>query len=450
MRELYQDRRFYLILAANLLSSVGSGITMIAVPWLLVSKGDGALLYGYATIIMTVINFVMAPFIGQWVDRMSRKKLLMIGEVVGFVLVLIFASLGFLGIEYGNWHYMILYGTGSFYYNLFYPGMFALNQEIFPKSAYKSLNGAMEIQGQLSSVIAGAFAAMLIGKMNLEWMLLFDSLTYISAFFLFWAIPYVPKSRNEKESDTFWMKLTEGARYMKERPSLFLFLLASFVPFIGVMVTNYLFPIYLVDILKVDGSIYGAQSMVYGIGAVIAGIIIPFAAKKFGSEKSIVVTVFLYTTGIILIIFTNLIPLYLILTALLAFGNAGTRVARNSYLMDSVPNQIVGRVDSLFRTIGLAIRIMLLTTFTYINATFEVRNSFYILATLLILSLIVVVFTQKFYSKIKTNNFKWNWAKLRAESKGKILPFDQPYFYALLLISHFGLGCILPLQPNGC
>jgi hypothetical protein len=52
MSSLYKDRRFYLILAANLLSSIGSGITMIAVPWLLVSKGDGATIFGYATIVM--------------------------------------------------------------------------------------------------------------------------------------------------------------------------------------------------------------------------------------------------------------------------------------------------------------------------------------------------------------------------------------------------------------
>jgi MFS family permease len=394
MKVLYKDRRFYLILAANLLSSIGSGITMIAIPWLLVSERDGATVFGYATIVMTLINFLMAPFIGQWVDRFPRKKLLMIGELVGFLMVLIFAVSGFIGFEYGIWHYMILYGTASFYYNLFYPGMFALNQEIFPKSAYKSLNGAMEIQGQLSSVIAGALAAMLIGKIKLEWMLLFDALTYLGALCLFWAIPYVQKTRELRKDNHFWIKLTEGYRYMINKPKLFLFLLASFVPFIGVMVTNYLFPVYLVEVLKVDGSTYGAQSVVYGVGAVLAGFVIPIIAKKFGNENSILVTTFLYTIGISLIIFTSAVPVYLVLISLLAFGNAGTRVARNSFLMDSVPNQIIGRVDSLFRTIGLGIRVLLLSVFTVINSKLEINYSFYILAGLLIFSWIVIIYTK--------------------------------------------------------
>lgn len=401
MSELYKDRRFYFILAANLLSSIGSGITMISVPWLLVSKGHGATIFGYATIVMTIINFIMSPFIGQWVDRFPRKNILMLGELVGFLMVLAFAINGFLGLEYSNWHYMILYGTGSFYYNLFYPGMFALNQEIFPKSAYKSLNGAMEIQGQLSSVIAGALAAMLMGKINLEWILLFDAFTYISALCFFWAIPYVPKNSIKDKSDGFWTKLTEGYRYMKLRPKLFLFLLASFMPFIGVMVTNYLFPVYLTDVLKVEGSTYGAQSMVYGIGAVLAGFLIPYLSNKLGNENSIIFTGFIYTISICLIILTKVIPIYLILIALLAFGNAGTRVARNSYLMDTVPNQIVGRVDSLFRTIGLAIRVLLLTVFTYINSEMDIHYSFYVLAGLLILSMLVIIITKNYSKKTK-------------------------------------------------
>jgi MFS family permease len=390
MTELYRDRRFYFIIAANLLSSIGSGITMVAIPWLLVSDGQGATIFGYVTIVMTIINFIMTPFIGQWVDRFPRKKLLMTGEIVGFLVILLFALLGLFGIDYTNWHYMILYGTGSFYYNLFYPGMFALNQEIFPKSAYKTLNGAMEIQGQLSSVIAGALAALMLGKVSLEWLLLFDAATYISAYLFFAAIPYTPKRNPMPNGDSFWIKLTEGYRFIEKQPKLFLFLLASFMPFIGVMVTNYLFPVYLTSVLKVDGSVYGAQSMVYGIGAVLAGLFIPLVSNKLGNMNSILLTTLIYTIGISFIIFTKVVPIYLFIIILLAFGNAGTRVARNSYMMDTVPNSIIGRVDSLFRTIGLGIRVILLSAFTMINALLNVQYSFYILSGLLILSVVIL------------------------------------------------------------
>jgi MFS family permease len=244
MQTLYRDRRFYFILAANILSSIGSGITMIAIPWLLVSEVDGGRLFGYITIFMTALNFVVAPLIGHIVDRYSRRNILIAGEVTGFLFVIAFAIYGLAGFDYQVWHYVVLFGTGSMYYNFFYPAIFAFNQEIFDKSTYRTLNGAMEIQGQLSSVIAGALAAMLMKTIDLEWLLLIDAATYISAFLLFICVPYLPGVENGS-NESFMLKLTEGYRFMAKKPALFCFLMASFMPFIGVMVTNYVFPVYL-------------------------------------------------------------------------------------------------------------------------------------------------------------------------------------------------------------
>lgn len=394
MNRLYRDRRFYFILFANILSSIGSGITMIAIPWLLVTEVDGGTTFGYITIFMTVFNFIITPSIGHLVDRYSRKRILMFGEAFGFLIVIAFVFVGALGLDYQVWHYIILYGTGSFYYNLFYPAIFAFNQEIFDQSVYKQLNGAMEIQGQISSVIAGAFAAMLISTVQLHFLLILDAITYLGAFLLFKMVPYSPKERSLTKG-SYLIKMTEGYKYMTNQPLLFWFLLASFMPFIGVMVTNYVFPVYLADILKADASVYGMQSMVYGIGAATAGVFIPFFAAKWGNRRSIVITVFIYTIGISSILLTKNIPFFLVLTVLLAFGNAGTRVARNSYMMDTVPNEIIGRVDSLFRAVGLALRVVLLMMFTGLTASSHISLSFLILTGIMTSALLIVYILEK-------------------------------------------------------
>lgn len=404
MNSLYRDRRFYLILFANVLSSIGSGITMIAIPWLLVTVIDGGTTFGYITIFMTIFNFILSPSIGHLVDRFSRKKILLFGEFFGFIIVMTFVLVGLLGKDYQVWHYIILYGTGSFYYNLFYPAIFAFNQEIFDKSVYKSLNGAMEIQGQVSSVIAGAAAAMLITSIQLHWLLLLDALTYIGAFMLFKAVPYTFKEKKTLKG-SYWRKMAEGYIYMRKSPILLSFLLASFMPFIGVMVTNYIFPVYLADVLKADASVYGMQNMVYGISAAVAGLVIPVFAAKWGNRRSVTVTVLIYTIGISLILFVKIIPLFFVLIVLLAFGNAGTRVARNSFMMEVVPNEIIGRVDSLFRTIGLGLRVILLTVFTQFTSSNNISLSFYLLTALLIISLLVVFITERIMNRQKIFSF---------------------------------------------
>ena len=66
---------------------------------------------------------------------------------------------------------------------------------------------------------------------------------------------------------------------MKKRPKLFWFLLTTYMPFIGVMMANYLIPVYISDILKANASVYAIEGTMYGVGAVVAGICIPLIMK---------------------------------------------------------------------------------------------------------------------------------------------------------------------------
>ncbi|MEK4484114.1 MFS transporter [Psychrobacillus sp. FSL H8-0484] len=283
MKNLYNDSRFRLIIFANIASSIGSGITMIAIPWMLVSSDNGNAVFGYVTISMTIISFIITPFVGNLVDKMSRKKLLILSEIICFVLLICFSMIGFIGLSYEVWHYMFIYMIGSLYYTIFYPTMFALNQEIFNKNQYKTLNGTMEVQGQLSSVIAGALASILLSTWELQYILLLDVLTYAAAIYFFLKIPY-RKNAVDHSKKTLKSNGTEGLSYMLKRPAMFLFLFFSIMPFIGVMISNYLFPVYLADVLKASGSLYGIQGMIYGVGAVVA----PIIARKIGNEKTII------------------------------------------------------------------------------------------------------------------------------------------------------------------
>lgn len=402
MKSLYRDSRFRLIISANIASSIGSGITMIAIPWMLVSSDNGNKVFGYITISMTVLSFILTPFVGNLVDKVSRKKLLVLSEIICFALLLIFSLIGFIGLSYEIWHYTIIYMIGSLYYTIFYPTMFALNQEIFTTNQYKSLNGTMEVQGQLSSMIAGALASILLMKWDLHYILLLNTVSYGAAIYFYLKLPYVRLSM-EKTEKVVKSQVSEGLRYMLSRPYVFIFLLFSFMPFIGVMLTNYLFPVYLVDVFNADASVYGLEGMIYAIGAIIAGIFVPTLSGKIGNEKTIILGVMVYTIAISLIVFVEL-PVYLSLMLFLAIGNSSTRVARNSFLMDHIPNNIIGRVDSLFRTLGLLIRILLLALFTEMVSSDLIIYCFIVLSGILSVSLILVFISWRKSSNIKKKN----------------------------------------------
>lgn len=383
MSSLYRDSRLYYILGANSLSAIGSGITMITISWLLVTAPGGNATFGYISIMSTLVMFLCTPFIGHCIDRFSRKTLLLVNEAIGAIAVFIMVCWGFTGHSYETVHYIVLYIAGSFYYLVFYPNIFAVNQEVFAPEHYKSLSGTMEIQGQLTQVIAGAVASFMITIVAVKWILFINMLAYVGAFLLLSFIPYT-KQRTKLGKQPFAKQIFEGVHFMKKRKQLFWFLFATYMPFIGVMMTNYLMPVYISDVLKANGSVYGTQGMMYGIGAMFAGIGIPILMKYVKTEVSIVFTMLIYTISITAMVIQPSVYLIYGLAIFMAMGNAGTRVARSVLMMEGVPNEIIGRVDSLFRFIGTGVRVILLIVFTTFVSQIGVMVPFYALSLLLI------------------------------------------------------------------
>lgn len=389
---IYKDRRFRNVLAANIASSIGLGITMIAIPWFLVSSPDGNTTLGYITLVMTIFNFALTPLIGGLIDKFPRKKMLIAGESVGLLIMAIFACYGFMGNIYELRHYMVLFVTGSLYYTIFYPTMFAFAQEYFNKQYYKSLNGAMEVQGQIASMAAGGIAGAMIMTVPLQWILLLNAMTYMIAVLFFIKVKaegkeIIPKIKKRESMKT-------GFVYMLKQPKIFYFLIFATFPFIGVMITNYLFPVYLQQVLHADAWVYGLENMIYSLGAVCAGLLVPFIAKKIGNEKTMVYGVLCYAAAISLIIFVD-IPLYLSLMFFLALGNAGSRVARQTFMMEHIPNEYMGRVDSVIRFVGLFIRSILLMLFTKLISVHAVILCFGLLSVLLWIAAISVYILSK-------------------------------------------------------
>ncbi|MFS1511084.1 MFS transporter [Chengkuizengella sp. SCS-71B] len=407
MTSIFQDHRFIKILTANVFSSIGSGITMFAIPWVFVSKEGGADAFGYVSLITTIVLFFAAPLIGNLIDYQSRKKLLLWSQMIGFTMVGLFSLFGFFGVEYQTWHLVILFLTGSFYFSLFYPTMFAMNQEIFDRSLYKTLNGMMEIQGQLSTfIVAGGIASILLGRLDLHWILFIDAITYTIAFVILSTIPYIQSNRTHTERKSFWRKMREGYDYLKDQPLLFFFLLSALIPFITVMITNYLFPIYIESTLKASGSIYGLQGMLFGIGSLLAGILIPLFIKRFGNVQIILIGIVTFTISMILVSIFPFTLLFLILSIFRGFGNASTRVARNTLMMETIPNEKIGRVNSLFETIGLMLRITLIGSFTVMIPKTGTIPAVSILSFILLLAVFMAMISKRYFHKTSNPSVK--------------------------------------------
>ncbi|OCT16072.1 hypothetical protein A8709_10695 [Paenibacillus pectinilyticus] len=389
---MLKDRRMTFLMIANILSSIGSGITMIGVPWLLVNRAGGSEIYGYATLASTIILFLLSPHIGAYIDRISRKKMLLGSEIIGGGVTLLFALWGLLTGHFETWQLIVIYFSGSLYYNVHFPTQFAFTQEIFSKEQYKTLNAILEVQNQSTSMIAGGMASLLIDHIDFAWILLADAMTYFLGFGLFLLIPYMKnKSVTATGAVSMWANFKEGYTYLRTRPLLVLFFLCALMPFLCVMVGNYLYPVYITSVLHGGANVLGAADMIFAIGAVVAGLTIPLIMKRLGAYATTILSFLMFSLSIVFFYSFPIVSIFLVFKTLNGWGNAGSRVARNTILMEMVPNHLIGRVNSFFNTVGMGMRVLLIAVCTQIVSFQGARSAILLLGILLLVSLVGLI-----------------------------------------------------------
>ncbi|NCV96878.1 MAG: MFS transporter [Acidimicrobiia bacterium] len=111
MTTVLQRSAFVRLQVANVSSGVANGVVMIAVPWLVLERTDSPARAGLLAALVSLPGIFVSPIVGGLIDRVGRRAisalsdvlsclsvlLFVIGEVLGtlgFVLIAVFAVLG--------------------------------------------------------------------------------------------------------------------------------------------------------------------------------------------------------------------------------------------------------------------------------------------------------------------------------------------------------------------
>src|SRR5258708_9580411 len=85
--------------------------------------------------------------------------------------------------------------------------------------------------------------------------------------------------------------LIEGLQYLQGRPRLSVVMLASFLPFVAIMVGNFLSPIFVREVLHQGPQVYGIGEVSYAVGATVAGRSLPTINARIGFVSNLLCTI---------------------------------------------------------------------------------------------------------------------------------------------------------------
>ncbi|MGB3778533.1 MAG: MFS transporter [Tunicatimonas sp.] len=364
-----------LLFTANGISGFAQGITMLSVPWYFARQGissDFNLIYG----IITGATVLWGLTAGTIVDRFNRKKVFLINNAVEGAILLSAAAYGLITGDMPTLLIILVFTTTVFGFYLHYPNLYAFAHEITKEGEYTKVTSAIEIVGQSTNVLAGAGAALLLEGINIAYawnvggrsiainwqvdpwtiqeIFLMDGITYGLSIVLIALIRYVPAHLDTIDRGAFVQRLRTGFSYLRRNPTIFLFGVFSHSIFVVMLVKlNALMPLYITNHLRAGGNVFGAMEVLYGLGALTAGALVGALFRNFTAVRAIIIMLLLATAALTLSTLTRSVGVFLCVGLMIGFANAGARVLRLSFLFRHVPNQVIGRVNSIFGIINV-------------------------------------------------------------------------------------------------
>src|SRR5271166_4368217 len=151
MREMLQHRGMRLLVTANLISMIGSGMNAAAVIWYILQATHSEVSLGLLVALQTLPSLLLLPFTGVLIDREDRRHLMMWLDVCRGLVILLVAVLA-LTHQVRVWQ---LYGMTilvSIGFWMFWPTINALVQELTPEDKLLDSNSLILADGATYAV----------------------------------------------------------------------------------------------------------------------------------------------------------------------------------------------------------------------------------------------------------------------------------------------------------
>jgi len=268
-------RGFTIIWAGQLVSLLGTGMTQFAITiwaWQTTGVATALALVGFFTVVPQILT---SPLAGAIVDRYNRKHIIILSDLaagLATVFLLILHSSGNLQI----WHLYIASAFSGAFGAFQFPAYSATVSTMLHKEQYGRANGMIALAEAASGIIAPIAAGLLLNKIGIGGIMVFDVITFIVAIGALFII-YIPQPHLEGEVKVERVSLWEdsffGFKYIFKRKGLLglllVFLLSNFI--FGFSFT--LFSPMILSRTGDDTLILGAVQSAFGVGGVVGGVI---------------------------------------------------------------------------------------------------------------------------------------------------------------------------------
>ena len=343
-----QHRNFRLFFGGQSISLVGTWITRVATSWLIYRLTGSELLLGVAGFVGQIPTLVITPFAGVLVDRMDRRKILLITQAGSLVQSAVLAVLTLSGLVTVTQIIVLQVFQGII--NSFdtparqaFVSEMVADREHLPNAI--ALNSSM-VNG--SRVIGPSIGGLLIAAVGEGWCFAVDAVSYLAVIASLLAMRVEPRPRHGAGDTHLLEELRHGWDYVLHSvPIRSVLILVAIVSVTGTPYTV-LMPAFAAQVLHGGPNTLGILMAATGVGALSGALYLASRETVRGLVRILMWASL--TFGVGLIAFSMTTSLWLACVAL-AVGSGGlmvTLAGSNTILQTIVEERLRGRVMSFY------------------------------------------------------------------------------------------------------
>ena len=348
-RALWFNRDYMLLWSGQIVSNVGTQVSQLAFPLLILAITRSPALAGFAGALRALPYLIFSLPAGALIDRWDRKRMMIlcdIGRALSMASIPIAYALGELTVVQ-LFIVSAIEGTLFVFFNI---AEAACLPRVVPKSQLPDAT-AQNMATDGITVLAGpplGGALYLIGNVL---PFLADAVSYVVSVLSLFFIKTNFQEKRTVASRKLWIEIFEGLSWLWHQPLIrFMAILTGGNNLVNAGYT--LIIIVLAQNMHASSFVIGVIFAIGGIGGILGAVVAPFIHKRVSFGQGIIGTSW---------IFALVMPLYIIapnpvvlgvITALVFIAGPVYNVIQFSYRSALIPDELQGRVNSVFRLIA--------------------------------------------------------------------------------------------------
>jgi MFS family permease len=342
-----RHRNYRLFFAGQIVSTVGTWMQSVAMPWLALELTHNGFLVGLVLAAQFTPVLVGSQFAGVVADRFRKRNVLLVTQSVFMV-----PSFGLFVLSAGGhaqyWE-VVLAALATGTVNLF--DVPARQSFLVDMVGKRDLMNAIALNSSVfngAAVVGPSIAGVLIALFGVSLCFLANSISYLGAVAALLMMRDLPSQAPQHEQTPLLARLAQGASYARHEPVVGMLLIAVAVFSLFAMNRQTLLPLFAADVLHAGAQGFGFLMASMGLGALAGALTLAFFPHLGADPRRQLWMAAIWVAALLEFSISGIFAISLVTLFVAGYCQISFLASTNNRIQTITPDHLRGRVMALY------------------------------------------------------------------------------------------------------